>query len=90
MLLGFSLFDECCQQTPVMLRNYFTKVCSLLEHSCAILMPFKIVVIFNITSADFVLMSADVVLKMTTILKGMRIVQLCSKSERTLHTTCFG
>ena len=29
-------------------------------------------------------MSADVVLKMTTILKEMRIAQLCSKSERTL------
>ena len=31
-----------------------------------------------------VLMSADVVLKMTTILKEMRIAQLWSKSERTL------
>ena len=29
-------------------------------------------------------MSADLVLKMTTILKEMRIAQLCSKSERTL------
>ena len=29
-------------------------------------------------------MSADVVLKMTTILKEMMIVQLCSKSEWTL------
>ena len=45
---------------------------------------FKIVIIFDITSADFVLMSADVVLKMTTILKEMRIAQLWSKSERTL------
>ena len=35
-------------------------------------------------SADFVLMSGDVVLKMTTILKEMRIAQPCSKSERTL------
>ena len=34
-----------------------------------ILISFTIVVIFNITSADFVLMSASVVLKMTTILK---------------------
>ena len=57
----------------------FAKLRSLLEHSCAILISFKIVVIFNITSADFVLMSANVVLKMTTILKEM-----CSKSERTL------
>ena len=56
----------------------WSKVRSLLEHSCAILISFKIVVIFNITSADFVLMSADVVLKMTTILKEMRIMQLCS------------
>ena len=31
------------------------KVRSLLEHSCAILISFKIVVIFIITSADFVL-----------------------------------
>ena len=47
---------------------------------------FKMVVILNVTSAEFVLMSADVVLKMTTILKEMRIAQLCSKSERTLGT----
>ena len=40
--------------------------------------------IVNNTSADFVLMSADVVLKMTTILKEMRIAQLGSKSERAL------
>ena len=65
--------------------SIFTKVRSLLENSCSILISFKIVVIFNnITSADFVLMSADVVLKMTTILKEMRIAQQCSKSERTL------
>ena len=44
-------------------------------------------VIFNITSADFVLISANVVLKMTTILKEMRIAHLCSKSERTLAST---
>ena len=61
------------------------KVHSLLDHSCAII-SFKFVVIFNLTSAEFVLMSADVVLKMTTILKEMRIAQLCSKSERTLGT----
>jgi hypothetical protein len=42
------------------------------------------VVIVNITSADFVLMAADVVLKMTTILKEMRIAQLSSKNEQTL------
>ena len=44
----------------------------------AILISFKIVVVFNTTLADFVLMSADVVLKTTTILKEMSIVQLCS------------
>ena len=37
-------------------------------NSCTILISFKIVVLFNITSADFVLMSADDVLKSTTIL----------------------
>ena len=57
------------------------KVRSSLEHSCAILISFKIVVIFNITSAYFVLISADVVLKMTTILKEMSVSQLCSKSN---------
>ena len=39
---------------------------------------FKIVVIFNNTSADFVLISADVLLKMIIILKELRILQLCS------------
>ena len=38
-----------------------------------ILSSFKIVVIFNNTSADSVLISADVLLKMTTILKELRI-----------------
>ena len=45
----------------------WSKVRSLLEHSCTILISFKIVVIFNISSADFVFMSADVVVKMTTL-----------------------
>ena len=65
------------------------KVRSLLEHSCAIPISFKIVAIFNITSADFVLISADVLLKMITILKEMRIAQLCSKNERTLHSSIY-
>ena len=56
----------------------------LLDHSCTILLSFKIVVIFNIKSVDFVLMSADVVLKMTRILREMKIEQLWSKSGRTL------
>ena len=61
-----------------------SKVLSLLEHSCSILISFKIVVIFNTTSADIKTMSADGKLEMTTILKEMRIMQLCSKSDRTL------
>ena len=47
-------------------------------HFKKILISFKIVVVFNTTSADFVLMSADVVLKTTTILKEKRIAQLSS------------
>ena len=43
--------------------NSITKVRSLVEHSCTI--PFKIVVIFNV-------ISADVVLKLTIILKEMK------------------
>ena len=61
----------------------FVKVRSFLEHSCAILSSFKIVVIFNITS-DVKTKSADDVLKMTIILKELRIAQLCSKNGRTL------
>ena len=37
------------------LESAAIKVRSILKHSCAILISFKIVVIFNITSADFVL-----------------------------------
>ena len=44
-------------------------------------------VIFNITSADFVWISADVILKMTAILNQLRIAQLCSKNGRILGTT---
>ena len=39
---------------------YLPKVRSFLEHSFAILSSFKIVIIFNNTSADLVLISADV------------------------------
>ena len=52
---------------------------NLEDSACTVQVP-------NITSADYVLMSADVVLKMTTILKEMRIIQQCSKSEQTLVT----
>ena len=47
-------------------------------HFKKILISFKIVVDFNTKSAGFVLMSANVVLKTTTILKEMRISQLSS------------
>ena len=41
---------------------------SFLNHSCAIPNSFTIVITFNNASADFVLISADVLLKMITIL----------------------
>ena len=53
-------------------------------HSCTVLISFKIVVIFNTTSAEIKTQSADAILKKATILKEMRIAQLCSKKERTL------
>ena len=65
------------------------KVRSFLNHSCTILSSFTIVITFNNTSADFVFISADVLLKMITILKELRIAQLCSKNERTLHSSIF-
>ena len=49
---------------------FTSKVSLFLDRSCAILSSFKIVVIFNNTSADFVLISADVLLK---ILKELSI-----------------
>ena len=45
---------------------------------CAILISFKIVVVFNTTPADIKTKSANVVLKTTTILIEMRIAQLSS------------
>ena len=80
------VFNQKQHSISISKRNVNGKVRSLLDQSCVILISFKTVVILNITSADFVLMSADVVLKMTTILKEMRIAQLCSKSEQTLGT----
>ena len=60
-------------------QNVHTKVRSFYHTVVqSILISFKIVLLFNITLADFVLMSADVVLKSNTILKEMRIVQLSS------------
>ena len=57
------------------------KVRLFLNRSCAILSSFKIVVIFHNTSADFVLISADVLLKTTTILKELRIAQLQKQTD---------
>ena len=54
------------------------KVRLVLDRSWAILSFFKIVIIFNIASADFALISADVLLKIITILKELRIAELCS------------
>ena len=64
-----------------------TKVRLFFKHSCGILSSFKIVVIFNKTSAEIKIKSADVLLKMITILKELRIAQLCSKNEWTLLPT---
>jgi hypothetical protein len=71
-------------QHPKKKKSLDTEVRSFLENSCSILSFFKIVIIFNNTSADFALISADVLLKMITVLKELRITQLCSKKERTL------
>ena len=49
----------------------FAKAPLFSNYSCAILSSFKIVVIFNNKSAAFVLISADVLLKMTTILEEL-------------------
>ena len=62
----------------------WAKVGSFLEHSCAILSSFKIMIIFNNTSAKIKTKSTDVLLKMITVLKEPRITQLCSENEWTL------
>ena len=68
----------------------FAKVRPFHEHSCTILSSFKIVIIFNNTPADFVLISADVLLKKISILKELRMAaKVCSKNERTLSSTSF-
>ena len=45
--------------------------------------------IFNDTSAEIKTKSADVLLKMTTILKEMRTAQLRSKNKRALESDVF-
>ena len=67
-------------QVPFIYYVITCKVRSFSEHSCAILSSFKIVIIFNKIKTK----SADVLLKMITILKELRIMQLCSKNELTL------
>ena len=59
------------------LKLNFSKVRLFLDRSCMILSSYKIVVIFNNTSAD-------ILLKMTTILKELGIVYLLSKNKQTL------
>ena len=54
------------------------KIHSFLEHICAILSSFKIVIIFNSTSAEIKTKSADILLKMIIISIELRIAQLCS------------
>ena len=48
------------------------------KHRCMILSFIKIMIIINNTSADFVLISEDVLLEIIIILIEMRITQLCS------------
>ena len=46
-------------------------------------------IIYNNTSAEIKTKSADVLLNMITILKELRIAQLCFKNERTLVQIIF-
>ena len=72
-LISYSLYPLVFDLAPIRV-----KVRSFLEDSCAILISFKIVVVFNTTSANIKTKSADAVLKTTTILKEMRIPQRSS------------
>ena len=54
-------------------KFWIVKVRSFQEQSYTILFSLKTMTIFNHTSADFVLMSADVLLKMVVVLSDMRI-----------------
>ena len=70
-------------QVPFIYYVITCKVRLILEHRCAILSSFKIVINFNDALAEIKTKSADVLLKIITILKELRIVQLCSENERT-------
>ena len=76
------MYNEKAHKSTYIKKNISIKVCSFLDHSYTILSSFKIVVIFDSTSADVVLISTNVILE--TILKELRIAKLCSKNERTL------
>jgi hypothetical protein len=69
------------QFQQLMMTNWYVvheciKVHLFLDRSCGILGSFKIVVIFSNTSAEIKTKSADVLLKITTILKELRITQM--------------
>ena len=68
-------------QVPFIYYVITCKVSSFLEHSCAILSSFKIVIIFDDTLAEIKTKSADVLLKIIKISKELGIVQLCSKKD---------
>ena len=65
---------DCCRKKSWIKK--LLKVHPFLGHSCTILSSFKTVIIFNITLAKIKTKSADVLLKMITILKELRIAQL--------------
>jgi hypothetical protein len=56
-------------QLTKIFQTLITKVHLFQEHSCGILISFKVMILFNNTSADFVLISPEVLLKMIIILK---------------------
>ena len=58
-------------QVPFIYYVITCKVRLILEHRCAILSSFKIVIIFNDALAEIKTKSADVLLKMITILKEL-------------------
>ena len=57
-------------------KNVQAKVRSLLEHSCAALSAFKIVVFFNKTSTEIKTKALNMLLKIIKILNELRIAQL--------------
>ena len=78
---GLMKFVRWSLQVPFIYYVITCKVSSFLEHSCAILSSFKIVIIFDDTLAEIKTKSADVLLKIIKISKELGIVQLCSKKD---------